>query len=478
VVEQLASSYPDRFAPITYHVNGDPYTVAWAQTRLDGFYGLGGAVPTFAVDGTWICSTSDYQYWVEQELGQPTDVTIEMSGTLVQGSTWDVTARVCVESGSSRPLRVHTAATLNHYPSPPHYTINNLMQTVVSTDISLGAGDCSNVTNRITFDAVSASDPSNIVVVAWAEAPSVSAPTQVYQAALMRWPFPAGSYLSGIDVSPASVTLEVGDSIQLSATGRDQHGASYPLTNPTWSLGTGMGDGTFDPPTGATTTFTATSAGSRQLLCTESGVTGAAVATITEPPVLTTIVIDPASTEVSLGDDVTFTASGRDQFGASFPLAGPAWSVSGDGNGSFNPAAGVTTAFTASAVGACTVSATEGGVTGTAEVDVIGEPPYLATISVSPATATIRVGGTLDLTAAGADQYGDPFALSSPTWRVEGDGDGSFDPTSGAATTFTASAVGTVQLICAEDGVEGEAAVTINNAGLPAPRKVTKRVAP
>ncbi|HSN55930.1 MAG TPA: hypothetical protein VLT32_14755 [Candidatus Sulfomarinibacteraceae bacterium] len=478
MVEQIAADYPDRFAPITSHVNGDPYAIPWAQARLDSFYGLASAVPTFVVDGAWICQASEYRYWVEQQLGVPTDVTLELSGSPVQGSTWDVTARVCVESGPSRPLRIHTAATLDGYPNPPSYSTNNLMQDVASSDVSLGAGDCTDVTTRITFDGQSAANTSDIVIVAWAEKPSATGPTQVYQAAVMRWPFPAGSQLAAIDVAPSEVALEVGESVQLSASGRDQHGEPFPLANPTWSLGGGSGAGTFDPTSGATTTFTATLPGTRQLVCSDGGVSGAAVATITEAPVLTAIVVDPASVEVTVGGQVSFTAEGVDQLGEPFPLAGPAWSVSGVGDGTFDPTTGTATVFTASAAGAAVVSATEAGVTGAAAVEVTGEPPALAAITVTPATATVRVGGTLELSAAGTDQYGEPFALTDPTWRAEGTGGGTFDPTSGATTTFTATATGAAQLICTDGGVEGSAAVTITAAGLPAPRKPSKRVAP
>ena len=71
------------------------------------------------------------------------------------------------------------------------------------------------------------------------------------------------------------------------------------------------------------------------------------------------------------------------------------------------------------------------------------------------------------------------MTLADPDWRIEGDGDGDFDPISGSpATTFTASAAGNTQVICAEDGIEGEAAIEIAPEGLPAPRRATGRVTP
>ncbi len=480
MVEQIANDYPDRFAPLTMHANGDGFDVPWGQHRLDVFYGVAGATPTFMVDALWNCQSSDYRYYVEQELAQPTDVTLELSGNPVGGAAWDLTARVCLEGGASRPMRIFIAATLDHHPELQSYSTNLLMQKVEETDITVAAAGCENVTSRISFDPVSMANTSNIVIIAWAQMPAASAPTTVYQAGIMRWPFPAGSQLTTIEVSPADVTVAVGEQVEFTAVGKDQSGATVPLESPTWSLGgSGFGAGTFDPGSGsATTTFTATTPGSRQVFCADGGVSGVALVTITETPHLAAIEVDPASVSVDVDGQVGFSATGKDQYGDDFPLVQPVWSVSGAGDGTFAPTSGSATTFTASYPGACTVTCAQGGVAGTAEVVVTGEVPGLATIVLSPAAAQIRVGGTITFTAAGSDQYGRAFPLSDPVWRAEGAGDGTFDPASGSATTFTASAAGPTRVICAEDGIEGTAEVAISAAGLPAPRKAGGRVAP
>ena len=481
MVEQLAADYPDRFAPLTMHVNDDGYDLPWGQSRLDAFYGIPGVVPTFMVDALWNCQAADYRYYVEQQLYQPTDVTLELTANPVGGSTWDVTARVCLVGGSARPIRVFTAATLDNHPSLPRHTTNVLMQNVTESDINPSANGCENVTSRITFDSLSMSQTSDIVVIAWAQMPTTSAPTTVYQAGIMRWPFPAGSQLTTIEITPAEANLTTGEEIEFVATGRDQSGEIYPLENPTWSLGpTGLGSGTFDPGVGSDTTiFTATAAGTRQIFCTEGGVTGGAIVAITEPPQLTGIEIDPTSTTVNVDGQVMFSAMGVDQYGADFPLTDPEWSVSGSGDGTFDPAVGATTTFTASYPGSTVVTCAQGDVSGIAEVEITGDDPHLATIELSPATAQTRVGDELDFAAAGSDQYGRVFELVDPTWRIEGDGDGHFDPLSGSsATTFTATVVGTAQVICSDNGIEGTATIEIASRGLPAPRKAKGRVAP
>jgi len=476
VVDQLGSDYPDRFAPLSLHVD-DSYEIPWGQHRLEVFYGVGGAVPTFMVDARWNSPPSDYRYFVEQQLTVPTDVTMELSGNPQGGSTWDVNARVCLEGGGSRLVRVFTAATLDEYPGLPRYTTNLLMQKVFETTTTISSA-CQNITHRITFDSVSMGSSSKIVIIAWVQQPSASAPTTVYQAGIMRWPFPVGNQLASIEVAPSDATLNIGDEVVFTATGTDQSGQSFPLQNPTWDFGAGTGNGGFDPVIGATTTFTATAAGTRQILCSESGITGAAVVTIREAPQLAAIEIDPTSATVAVDGEIAFSATGRDQFGEAFELTDPAWSITGSGNGAFDPATGTTTTFTADYPGTATITCTEGDVVATATVEITGDDPRIESITVSPAMAQLRVGDELELEAVGTDQYGQPLELTDANWRTEGDGTGVFDPTTGAATTFTATGAGSVQLICSADSVEGAASIEISAAGLPAPRRATGRIKP
>ena len=481
MVEQIAEDYPDRFAPLTMHLNGDSWTIPWGQDRSDVFYGLAGLTPTFMVDVLWDCRPSDYRYYVEQQLAVPTDVTLELSGSQVGGDTWDVTARVCFEGSGSRPVRVFIAPTLDHHADLQSYSTNLLMQQVSETDITLSGAGCENVTSRIKFDPVSMANTSNIVIIAWAQMPVTSAPTTVFQAGVMRWPFPAGSQLTTIEVTPTDVTMAVGEQIEFTAVGKDQSGEVVPLENPTWNLGgSGNGGGTFDPGSGSeTTTFTATMPGSRQVFCEEGGVGGAAVVTITETSQLTAIEIDPASVNVIVNGQVSYSATGVDQYGEDFPLTDPVWSISGNGDGIFDPATGATTTFTASYPGKIVVTCSQGDVAGTAALEITGEVPRLATIELTPGSAQLRVGDEIEFTATGGDQYGRAMELAEPAWRIEGDGDGQFDPPAGdVATTFTATAVGSAEIICTDDGVEATATLVIDVRSLPAPRKAHGRVTP
>jgi hypothetical protein len=114
----------------------------------------------------------------------------------------------------------------------------------------------------------------------------------------------------------------------------------------------------------------------------------------TNPPVLTTVSVTPASATVTVGNTQAFVASGRDQYGGTIAAAVD-WTVSGGGTIS---SAGV---FTASAVGGpFTVTATstaDGSISGTAAVTVgDGTPVPSGNLALGrPVVASSQESGSL-----------------------------------------------------------------------------------
>ena len=114
------------------------------------------------------------------------------------------------------------------------------------------------------------------------------------------------------------------------------------------------------------------------------------------PPVLTTIKVSPANASVQTSAQQQFSAAGYDQFGkllSSQPTF--TWSVNGVGN-NIN-SSGLFTAG-ATAGGPFTVSAASGGVNGTASVTVTSSPQPDFSLSVSPASQSVRRGNTATYT--------------------------------------------------------------------------------
>ncbi len=216
----------------------------------------------------------------------------------------------------------------------------------------------------------------------------------------------------GVTPNPSTVVLNA--TLQLTATALDQFGTAIaPTPAVTWTssapltasvdangLVTGVALGT------ATITAADTATG---LITGASNITVVAV-----PQVLTSVSITPATASIITGATQQFTASALDQFGSTM-IPQPAITFS-----SSNPAVATVNAtglVSGVTPGTSTITATSGALSGTAALTVTLSPAVLTTVSLTPATSTIAVGATGQLTASLLDQRNDPFtSLASTTF--------------------------------------------------------------
>jgi hypothetical protein len=176
------------------------------------------------------------------------------------------------------------------------------------------------------------------------------------------------------------------------------------------------------------------------------------VHTPTAPGTLQRIVVSPTPT-LMVGATQQFVAVGEDFEGAAVAIT-PTWAIAA-GGGTIS-ATGLFTAGLVPGVYAATVSASSGGVTGTATVTVIVGPA--ATVTVTPNPATLATGGTQQFTAVATDAGGNVVAFT-PTWSTSAGG-GTISPTG----LFTAGTIaGTfTNLVTATNGtVSGSATVIV-----------------
>jgi hypothetical protein len=85
----------------------------------------------------------------------------------------------------------------------------------------------------------------------------------------------------------------------------------------------------------------------------------------------------------------------------------------------------------------------------------------LATITVSPSSASVATGATQQFTATGFDQFGKPVS-PQPTFTWSVSGGGSIDPSSGLFTAGS-TAGGPFTVTAASGGVSGTASVTVTS---------------
>jgi hypothetical protein len=176
---------------------------------------------------------------------------------------------------------------------------------------------------------------------------------------------------------------------------------------------------------------------------------------------LTSIAVSPTSANVLTGAAQQFTATALDQNGSPMATQPPfSWVVNGGGTIS---ASGLFTAGS-TAGGQFTVTATSGGVTGTASVTVTSAPPDFS-FSVSPSQQSVKQGSiaTFNVSITLINSFSGSVNLS-----VSGQPSGStvtFTPNPASSTsTMTVQTVG---------GVRGAFTLTITGVSLSLSHKAT-----
>lgn len=179
-----------------------------------------------------------------------------------------------------------------------------------------------------------------------------------------------------------------------------------------------------------------------------------------DPDAASTVTLDPASaTMVSLGETLTLTATARTSEGQEVAGASFTWSSSNDAVATVEQSGLVT----AAANGTVTVTATTGGVNGTASVEVA----QVATrVDVSPPSATITAYGTdgaVQLTASAFDAGDSPIPSAMFSW-TSSDDQVALVGLTGAVTTTGA---GTATITATRDGASAGSAITSNPPTVP-----------
>jgi hypothetical protein len=174
-----------------------------------------------------------------------------------------------------------------------------------------------------------------------------------------------------------------------------------------------------------TATFTKAGVYTFQVTISDGSLTTTSTATVTVAQALKTIVVTPASGNLSLNQTTTLAAVGYDQFGAAL-AAQPAFTWSKAGGVGAVTAGG---AFSSPTAGSATVKATSGAVSGTATVAVANAAPTVAAAAAAGGGGTVG-GLTTTLSALGADDGGE--ANLTYAWTATA-------APAGAAPTFAAN---------------------------------------
>ena len=255
-----------------------------------------------------------------------------------------------------------------------------------------------------------------------------------------------------ITVEPATKTLKIGETLTLTATVAPENAT---VKSVTWS----SSDATVASVETATGLVTALKNGNCSIIATSedgSNVKGECALTVEIEPV-TTITVEPATKTLKIGETLTLTATVAPE---NATVKSVTWSSSDATVASVEPATGKVTALKK---GTCSIIATsEDGSNVKGECALTVEIEPVTTITVEPATKTLKIGETLTLTATVAPENA---TVKSVTWSSSDATVASVEPATGKVTALKK---GTCSIIAtSEDGsnVKGECALTVEGNG-------------
>ena len=233
--------------------------------------------------------------------------------------------------------------------------------------------------------------------------------------------------LTTIDVAPSTATLAAGQTQQLTATGNYSDGTARDLTSVVaWTQSSATA--TSITPDGLVTALN--TPGAQTISATWAGVTDTAAITVTAKAVVA-IRVHPNVSTLEPTQQVTFTAVGIFSDGTTGALPSPAvWSPSNAAVASIVSGTGVATAV---AAGNETITATSGGLTASATLNVTAAT--LNSVSLTPVHPSIPKGATLQMNALGIYSDGTTADLTqSAAWSSGAPPNAAVDPKTGLVT--------------------------------------------
>ena len=251
--------------------------------------------------------------------------------------------------------------------------------------------------------------------------------------------------VASVSVSPASATVLPTQTVQLTATTLDSTGTVLTGRTVTWSSSS----------TGVATVngsglVTGVAVGSTTVTAASEGRSASSSVTVTTVPVAS-VTVTPASGSLYVGQTVQLTATPKDSAGN--PLTGRVIAWSSDNT----TVATVSTSglVTGKGAGSATITAATGGKSGTSTITAAIVP--VASVVVSPASASVATGNTVQLTATPKDSAGNTVSGRSITWSSSATSVASVS-SSGLVTGVT---IGSATITAATGGKSGSSAITV-----------------
>lgn len=187
------------------------------------------------------------------------------------------------------------------------------------------------------------------------------------------------------------------------------------------------------------------------------------------------VAVPPAA---SSPKEVTYTVSGKDQFGADYTPTAVSWNIDGTTlTGVSITSDGKLSVESGAATGSVTIKAVSGSIPATKTVSITKADPAVDTVTIGGGVTTLavpamdtlgtekKVAATAAFTATLKDQYGADISSGTVTWSVSGNSGVIIDLNTGLLTISSSATDDDVTVTAtAENGKTGTASVTINKA--------------
>lgn len=258
-----------------------------------------------------------------------------------------------------------------------------------------------------------------------------------------------------ITLTPSAPTIMVANTLQMVPVLRDATGAE--LTGRTVSWETSAGGVATVSSSGL---VTGAAVGTATITARSEGQAGSTVVTVqaTPPAPVATIVVTPNTPTLLVDSTLQFVATLRSASGAVLTGRSVTWETSAPGVATVGSASGVVRGV---AAGSATITARSEGQAGSTVVTIQVAP--VATITVAPATPSIAINGTVQLSATLRDAAGTVLTGRAVSWETSAIATASVD----GSGRVTGVAAGSATITARSEGKSGSTVVTVQ--AVPAP---------
>ena len=259
--------------------------------------------------------------------------------------------------------------------------------------------------------------------------------------------------LTAIAITPQISSVPVNSTQQFSATGTYSDGGTRDVTSVVAWASSSNAVATID----VNGLLTAISAGSTTVSAALNGVTQSLLITVTTPTI-SSISVSPVGLTLAIGINQQYVVTAFYTDGSSADLqSGAVWSSTSPAVATVNASTGMATTV---GPGTTTITAAVGTFTDSSDLTVVNA--HLQSLSVTPGTATIATGTTVQLSATGIFDDGSTQLLPAVTWSTSAQN----LLTVSSSGLATGVAAGSVTVTATSGGISGTAAVTVTNATL------------